>query len=340
LPRFALETIAFGGILLIVLMKLGGDQEFGHIIPILALYSFSGYRLLPALQLVFAGITSVKFTIPALNVLYKDLKDYTESEVLGKIGRYEEIEKLQFTKLIEICNLTFAYPGRAIKILHQVDIVIEKNSMVGFVGSTGSGKTTIIDILIGLLDPDEGNLLVDGTIINRSNVERWQRNIGYVPQMIFLSDDTVTRNIAFGVPRDKIDMEAVKKAAHMANIDKFIEYELPEKYDTSIGEKGVRLSGGQRQRIGIARALYHDPDVLIFDEATSALDGETEAHIVESINSLASKKTIIIIAHRISTLRNCNNIYILEKGVVLGQGDYEKIKNYTNKNQVANKVTA
>lgn len=328
LPRYALETLSFGGILLIVLIKIGGKEEYGHIVPILALYAFSGYRLLPALQQVFSGITMIRSNNAALNIISEDLHGFKETEVLRRIANRCSLTKLPFENTIEIKNLSFAYSGRKSKAISNVDVTIEKNSMIGFVGSTGSGKTTFVDVLIGLLEPAGGKIVVDGTVVDSSNLAHWQRNIGYVPQMIFLTDDTVSKNIAFGVPNDQIDMVAVKKAAEMANIDKFIEEEMPEKYDTFIGEKGVRISGGQRQRIGIARALYHNPEVIVFDEATSALDGQTEAHIVESINRLAGNKTIIMIAHRISTLKNCSKIFIMDKGKVAGQGNYEEIVRY------------
>src|SRR5690606_8589883 len=199
------------------------------------------------------------------------------------------------------------------------------NSTVGFVGATGSGKTTLADVILGLLRPQSGEILVDGAKITDVNVSAWQASIGYVPQHIFLTDASVAENIAFGVPRDEIDMDAVRAAASIAQIDDFVMNELPRGYDTVVGERGIRLSGGQRQRIGIARALYRDPDVIVFDEATSALDNATEANVMKAVNELAGSKTVILIAHRLSTVKRCDAIFVLEKGRMNGVGTYDEL---------------
>jgi ABC-type multidrug transport system fused ATPase/permease subunit len=198
-------------------------------------------------------------------------------------------------------------------------------STIGLVGTTGSGKTTVVDIILGLIKPSSGALLVDGCVINQYNIASWQKSVGYVPQTIFLADDTIAANIAFGIPAEKVDIEAVERAAKMANLHEFIVHQLKDGYQTEIGERGVRLSGGQRQRIGIARALYHDPNVLIFDEATSALDNVTEHGVMEEIHSLARKKTIIIIAHRLSTVRQSDNLFVMDQGCIVGSGSFNEL---------------
>ena len=199
-----------------------------------------------------------------------------------------------------------------------------KNTSIGFAGSTGSGKTTLIDVILGLLDPKKGNIIVDDTIINNQNILSWQNKISYVPQTIFLIDESISSNIAFGIKREEIDHDRVMKAAQLANLDRFVE-DLPEKYDTLVGENGVKLSGGQRQRIGIARALYNEPEVLVLDEATSALDGITENYVMEAIESLSNKLTLIIVAHRITTIENCDMIYFLEEGKIKDYGTYDEL---------------
>jgi ABC-type multidrug transport system fused ATPase/permease subunit len=209
--------------------------------------------------------------------------------------------------------------------LKDLHIEIPPNKQVALVGATGSGKSTTVDLILGLLQPEKGQITVDGTPINASNVRSWQRAIGYVPQDIFLSDDTIAGNIAFGLPDKQIDHEAVVKAAKVANLHEFVVNELPESYQTHVGERGTRLSGGQKQRIGIARALYHDPDVIVMDEATSALDNTTERAIMEAVNNLAGQKTIIMIAHRLSTVRQSDIIYFLESGEVVAKGSYEEL---------------
>ena len=206
-----------------------------------------------------------------------------------------------------------------------MNINIPVKTSIGFVGSTGSGKTTSVDIIMGLLKPIKGQLIVDNTVINSENIRAWQKTIGYVPQQIYLSDDTIAANIAFGKDLKNIDHNAVESAAKIANIHDFIIKKLPYGYNTKVGEQGVRLSGGQRQRIGIARALYYKPDVLIFDEATSALDSETERSVIEAIHRLGQKKTIIMIAHRITTVKSCDCIYILEGGKIQDHGTFDEL---------------
>jgi ABC-type multidrug transport system fused ATPase/permease subunit len=328
LPRYALEIMAFGGILLMVLSFLGDKHKStAQMVPILALYAFAGYRLLPALQQIFSGSSTVRFNKSALDVLEKDLREnQSDIDPESAFGRFKDLEPLRFKKKMELKNVSFGYAGTKELVIKRISLTIENNTTIGFVGTTGSGKTTLVDIILGLLTPLSGQLLADGITIDRAKISRWQRNLGYVPQTIYLCDDTVKRNIAFGVPDVEINHEAVVRAAHVANLSNFIETELPDSYETIIGEQGVRLSGGQRQRIGIARALYNDPALLIMDEATSALDGVTEEAVMTAIRNLLRKKTIIIIAHRLTTVKDCDMIYLLNHGQIVNQGSYYELQ--------------
>ena len=325
IPRFLLETIAFGGILLIVVFKLGSEQSTGGIMSILALYAFAAYRMLPAIQQIFAGISTIHTSLPALETLHRNLK----ADVVTSSGSdWAEIQKLQplpFTHALQLRDVVYSYPGTREFAVRGLNLTIVPNTSIGLVGTTGSGKTTIADLILGLLTPTSGLLLADDIEINSDNVTRWQRNLGYVPQHIFLSDDTITRNIAFATPEQEIDRAAVIHAARIANLHTFIEEELPDGYETVIGERGVRLSGGQCQRIGIARALYHNPALLIMDEATSALDTVTEESFIEALRTLSGEKTIMIIAHRLTTVKDCDVIYLMENGQIISQGTYDEL---------------
>ncbi len=325
LPKYAFEIIAFGGVLLIILYFLATNKDMEQIIPLLSLYAFAGYRLMPAMQTVFTKSANIRYALPSLDILYNDI---CGNDGAGKPDStdYQLTNPQLQKKGICLRGVTFAYPGQEIPVLDQLDLFIPIKTTVGLAGSTGSGKTTIIDILLGLLVPSEGELLVDDVQINAKNLTGWQKKIGYVPQDIFLSDESVLNNIAFGIVDSEINKEAAVHAAKIANVHDFITGELPDSYDTIVGERGVRLSGGQKQRIGIARALYHDPEVLILDEATSALDGVTEDAIMQAIHNISHKKTIVMIAHRLTTLQECDEIFVLEHGKILAQGKYQKLK--------------
>jgi ABC-type multidrug transport system fused ATPase/permease subunit len=333
LPRFALEAIAFGGILLIILYMISQSGSFNSVLPIISLYVYAGYRLMPALQQVYASFTQLNFATPSLDNLYNDFKNLELSELNQDQG------VLPFNESIKLKNIYYNYPNASQITLEDINITIPAKTTIGLVGPSGSGKTTIVDLILGLLETKRGTLEIDGKIINRKNVRSWQRSIGYVPQHLYLSDDTIMGNIAFGVDPKNINQGAVIKASKIANLHDFITNELPEKYLTKVGERGVRLSGGQLQRIGIARALYNDPKVLILDEATSSLDYETEKVLINAINKLGKHITIIIIAHRLNTVKRCDKILVLEKGKIKDQGTFEKLfktnenffKNVSNK---------
>ena len=321
LPRFVLEAIAFGGIILLILYLMMQTGNFNDALPIISLYVFAGYRLIPAIQSIYVSLSSLSFVSPSLDKLYNDIKKLKSSN----LDKDQDI--LPLKKTITLKNINFNYPNTSRKSLTNINLVIPIKSTVGVIGATGSGKTTIIDIILGLLEAQKGTLEIDNQIITKKNLKAWQRSIGYVPQNIYLSDDTVAANIAFGVEPKDINQKNLEKVSKIASLDEFVINELPNQYNTIIGERGIRLSGGQRQRIGIARALYKAPKVLILDEATSALDNQTEQAVMNSINNLSKDITIILIAHRLNTVKNCDVIFKFDKGQLVDQGTYEEIVN-------------
>lgn len=324
LPKYALETIVFGGMLLIMLYLIGVKKDVTQVLPMLALYAFAGYRLMPGFNQIFQGMSQIRYHAAALDIIHRHFLVNYDGQSFSPTEMSSDTT-LRFNEVIELKDITFSYPKSNSIVIDNLSLAIKANTTIAFVGKTGSGKTTLIDIILGLLPVDSGVMVVDDTAIERSNLRDWQKNIGYVPQQIYLADDTVTRNIAFGVPDEEIDREAVIKAARIADIDGFVTGELDVGYETVLGENGVRLSGGQRQRIGIARALYHDPRVLVLDEATSALDGVTENVIMSAIQKLAHQKTIIIIAHRLTTIKKCDSIYLLDQRKIAISGTYEEL---------------
>lgn len=327
MPSFGMQALVFGGMMVIILYLLKYSADFNAALPTLALYALGGYKLMPSLQEIYKQIAQIKGNQAALDSIYQDARSLASSQNSSDITIKD---KLLLNDGFELDDISFSYPGTNKAALENLSLKIRKNSTVGFVGGSGSGKTTTVDIILGLLQPDHGRLLVDNNEINNANIRAWQNNLGYVPQQIFLIDDSISANIAFGISSGKIDHAAVIKAAQTANLHSFIETELPEGYNTHVGERGVRLSGGQRQRIGIARALYHDPDILILDEATSALDNITEKAVMDAVKSLGHKKTIILVAHRLSTVQSCDTIFLFEKGRIIESGSYEELINNSN----------
>lgn len=267
----------------------------------------------------------LQYSAAALNRLHKDITELSPKSVQGRTANSEKGDQTQIelSHSIELENVTFRYPGARTESLRNISLRIPAGASVGFVGTTGSGKTTVVDIILGLLRPTLGDLIVDGQRLADTDIRSWQRILGYVPQDCFLSDDTVARNIAFGQTEQNIDQDRVERAAEIACIHDFVMQDLPNGYETLIGERGVRLSGGQRQRIGIARALYDKPDVLVLDEATNALDNVTERNVMEGVHGAG--KTLILIAHRLTTVQDCDVIFFLEKGDLLDMGSFDEI---------------
>lgn len=332
LPRFFIEGIAFGGMIILVLYLMARGRFFADIIPVIALYAFTGYRLLPVLQNLYSAISTLRVYKVVLDPLYKD---FINTQSLDQLPVSQQ-QVMNLTQSIILQNIYFTYPNAKMVTLKNLNFSIPALSKVAIVGVTGSGKTTLVDLLMGLLDPDHGNISVDKNTITRSNKRSWQKNIGYVPQQVYLTDNSLAANIAFGVSAQQINYELVENVARIANLHNFVTKELSDGYNTIIGERGIRLSGGQRQRVAIARALYNNPQVLILDEATSALDNLTEQAVMDAVNNLKGSKTIIIIAHRLTTVEKCDIIFLLEKGQLKAQGSYHELK---KSNELFNSMT-
>jgi ABC-type multidrug transport system fused ATPase/permease subunit len=322
MPRFSLEAIAFGTLLtLVLLLLLRNDGDIASTVPILGIFALSVMRLLPALQQIYHGLASIQGGRDILDTITADC---AEASLMRHVS-VEARTPLRLARSLELSKVGFAYASAGRSALHGIDLTIPARNTVGIVGGTGAGKTTLVDLILGLLTPDEGEIRVDGLPVTGENLRAWQQTLGYVPQAIFLTDDTIASNIAFGVPKDEIDMVAVERAARAAALHDFVATDLAAGYSTVVGERGVRLSGGQRQRIGIARALYRNPSLLIMDEATSALDNITERVVMEAVQNIRADKTIILIAHRLTTVRNCDLIFLMDHGRVVAQGTYDEL---------------
>lgn len=324
LPRFVLEGLTFTILLLVVfILLLRNDGDLLAAIPTLGIFAFAVMRLLPALQQVYHGFASLRSGLAVLDTVHEDYIAVKAAEQPPL--RSDRRSRHPLTRSLVFDQVSFSYPTAEKTALEDLSVKIKANTSVGIVGGTGAGKTTFVDLLLCLLTPDEGQISVDDVPLTKQNARAWQNTIGYVPQQIFLINDSIAANIALGVARDAVDMTAVHRAAKIAALHDFVVEELPDGYDTMIGERGSRLSGGQRQRIGIARALYHDPSVLIFDEATSALDNITEGVVMQAMQNLQNQKTIIMIAHRLTTVEDCDKILLMDKGRVLATGTYTEL---------------
>ena len=310
-PRLLIETVAIAGMIGYMLFLMQTGVSIRQVAPSLSVLALAAARLLPSANRINTYTTSIAYFEP----FFMNVSDHLQAEIHDEDMTYDEhvyrrretVEKLPLHREISLENISYKYPNTNVYILKEANLKIPVGKSVGIVGTSGAGKTTIVDVMLGLLAPAEGRILADGVEV-RAHYKEWLKNIGYIPQTIFMLDSTIRKNVAFGVPDDEIEEERVWAALKEAQLDTYIR-SLPDGLDTSIGERGIRLSGGQRQRIGIARALYEDPEVMVLDEATSALDGETEAAIMESINRLHGKKTLVIIAHRLTTIEKCDLVY-------------------------------
>ena len=321
IPKGALELLTFGSMILFVFWVLSArDGDMRQALPVLGVFAFAGARLFPVLQRLFQAASALRAEAPALELLHADLKQ------VGQIAPDKEGDgqPIHLTESLELRNAVYRYPDNREPTVDGLSLTIPAHSTIGIVGPTGAGKTTTVDLILGLLTLESGRLSVDGVLIDESNVRAWQRSIAYVPQDIYLADTSIAANIAFGVAEDAVDRGAMRRAAEHAGLHDFV-MGLPDGYETQVGERGVRLSGGQRQRIGIARALFRDPSLLILDEATSALDGLTEQAIFGAIKTLSVDKTIILIAHRLSTVRNCNSVVFVDEGHICDVGAYDDL---------------
>ncbi len=321
-PKYLIEAIGFGGLLALALALLGTGAATETLLPLLGLYAFAGYRLLPAAQQVFLGASQLRFGIPSLDEIRSDLASWRPADrpTLPRAQRESLAMGIRFE------NVWYRYPGGAAPVIRGLDLTINAGSFVAFVGATGAGKTTVVDLLLGLLLPSHGRILIDDEPLAEETLRPWQTSIGYVPQQIYLSDASIAENIAFGVRPDQVDFDAVETAARAAQLHTFVKESLPKGYSTVIGERGVRLSGGERQRLGIARALYHRPSTLVLDEATNALDPATERAVLEAVAALKGNLTVIMVTHRLGMTERCDPVVVLENGEVKGIGSFSMLE--------------
>ena len=323
-PRYFMELIAFGTVIVLALyLSKSYEGDLGSVLPVLSVYSLAGLKLLPVFQTTYGSIAQIRGSLSAFESIKKDL-EASQQSTKQVISITPSDNQISVKSKIKLEDIDFTYPGKRKPALSKLSIEISVNSVVGLVGSSGSGKSTAIDILLGLIQPDSGQLLIDDQPLSSSQVRTWQNTLGFVPQSIFLTDSSIFQNIALGLAPNKVNMDRIKQVTRLVRLDELIQ-ELPDGLNTIVGERGVQLSGGQRQRIGIARALYHDAEVLILDEATSALDGIIEKFIMDTIHDFPGNKTIIIVAHRFTTVQKCDTIFFMDEGEVIDKGTYDDL---------------
>ena len=326
-PKYLLEVLAMGSIIILVLfLFLSGNENLNMILPTLSVFALAGYKILPALQTAYYSFSIITANISAFENLELDLINSSHTENNYSNLKNQSNQKIEFKNKLTFENISFTYPETSKSVLNKISFEIMAEKTIGIVGPSGAGKSTMIDLILGLINPTSGKFIADETPISKSNIDQWQKNIGFVPQSIFLSDSTIKENIAFGVDPHLIDHQKVIEAANLANVMDFVS-SLPDGLNTVVGERGIQLSGGQIQRIGIARAIFNNPKVLIFDEATSSLDGISEKLIMEAINKFSGEKTIIIVAHRLETVKNCDSIFLLQNGEIIDKGSYDELFN-------------
>lgn len=327
LPSYMIQSISLGGMVIICLIlldpvQLEDGRALGELLPVLGVIAFSAQRMMPEFGKIYRNMTTMKFGTVVVDLIYDD---FQKDKSVRLTSAFSGPGRIGLTRQLELEQVSYQYPNASEQSLRDVSLTIRAGERIGIVGSTGAGKTTLADVVLGLLQPSSGRLLADGTEVNDVTLRAWQASVAYVPQDIFLLDASVSENIAFGVPRDRIDQDRVEEIAQIAQLDGFVRSDLPAGYNTEVGERGVRLSGGQRQRIGIARALYHDADLIVFDEATSALDNLTEREVMNAIDVLPGEKTVLMIAHRLSTVKKCDRIIVMDKGRIVGLGPWSEL---------------
>ena len=325
LPKFSFEMLLVISFLVIVFVMTNMEKDILDIIQYLGVFAVASFRIIPGVSKILTSFQMIKYTEPSVRILLQEFDSKKNFHVQKNYQTKNRSIPLKFKKEIKLKNLSFSYPIRKEFSLSKISMSVKKGDIVGIIGETGGGKSTLVNLLIGLLKPSEGKVEVDELDIN-SNLPEWYKKIGYVPQSVYLTDDTIRKNIAFGLREDDINDDLIRNAVEKANLNKFLN-SLSDGLETIVGEKGIRLSGGQQQRIGIARALYRDPEILILDEATSSLDQLTEKKIMESIQYLKRKKTLIIATHRLITVKNCDKIFFIDKGKITKQGSPEEILN-------------
>ena len=319
-PRYFMELLAFGSMIALVLYLIKNSQgNLGLILPIISVYALAGMKLLPAMLQIYSSAATVKGNLAAYESIREDLANIKVDNASEFKNSHHAWSKHNEISLKEV---TFTYPGKENPALENISLKIKPNTIVGFVGTSGSGKSTLADVIIGLIKPQQGEVIIDGTPLIKQNLREWQNKIGFVPQTIFLTQGTIAENVAFGIPQDLIDYGQVEKALKLAHLEELVS-KLVNGVHSKVGERGVQLSGGQRQRVGIARTLYYEAEVLVFDEATSALDGITEKTIMNAIHDFTGQKTLIIIAHRLKTVQKCDEIFMMEKARVVDRGTYQ-----------------
>jgi ABC-type multidrug transport system fused ATPase/permease subunit len=326
MPSYVLQGVALGGVILLSLLLLDSStiedgSALADMLPLLGVFAFAGLRMIPELQRFYLGVTQAQFAAAAVQAIHEDLCVLKG----GKVLLEHPPEPLTLKQGVALEGVCYRFPSAEHAVLNDITVRIQAGTKVGVVGTTGAGKTTFADLLLGLNTPHSGTLKIDGVAIDEANIRAWQRSIGYVPQDIFLVDASIAENIALGEVTDSIDHARVKEACRIASLARFVQEELADGYNTFVGERGVKLSGGQRQRVGIARALYHNASFFVFDEATSALDNETEQEVMTAINALPGDKTILMIAHRLNTVRACDSIIVLDKGRIVGHGPWDEL---------------
>ena len=325
-PQYVMQAVGFGGIIILCLVlldpvDLASGAAIGNILPLVGVFAFGGQRLLPEMSRLYAGLTQLNAGAAAVDAIHNDLTSLAGAGTLPKTLP----KPLGLKSELSLEQVTYSYPAADHSGIRDVSFSILAGEKIGIVGTTGAGKTTLADVILGLLPPQGGRLVVDGTEISKDNLRAWLQTVGYVPQDIFLTDASVAENIALGHAAEEIDPERLRQTAKIAQIDQFLTEQMLQGYDTLVGERGVRLSGGQRQRIGIARALYREADLIVFDEATSSLDNLTEREVMAAIEALPGDKTVLMIAHRLSTVRRCDRIAVMDKGVLVDVGTWDDL---------------